>query len=601
MKKNVLGFIISLALALCIGAGACAETAQPLYQLGDKVEDFSLTLSDGTEVSLYALLAEKKAVVLNFWATYCGPCKQEFPCLQEVYQAMSDDIALIALSSNDPDTDEIILKYRQDNSLEGLQMGRGVELYKRFFDSGAVPGTVIIDRNGVVCFSEINAIPDTDKLTRLFTAFTGDDYAEPRLLTEVPAIKYTAAQPTDDEIRSALGLSGDAITWIPSNDAFAWPFIASKSGDSLIASNATTKDTTAEITFDVTVQEGEGLLYDCQTSLGSFYNTLFVDVDGETVTLFKDATDWKTNGLSFDAPGTHRVTFSCTQSAYTNGDIHAAIRNLKIGSAEELAAVAQQEKAAGPARLKTGKGVIEIAEGDCAKVVFGDPSQPDTTPAYGYIVNSDTMTLRIRIGQDVQSNLAYVSDIFTETLLSSLPQDETGYLYHYDKAAPTNVPIPYRMVTAYADVLTDTPEEIGMIIFCDSEAAMDEFQALMNSMLGQESIDMQMSWWYADGSERKTQAVNTTAATGTVLGTPEYVIMVADAEGCAVPGAMIQICDDATCRVETTDAEGAVKLELTPYPYEIHVLMAPAGYTKPDTLYAMPKEGGTLVITLEKE
>lgn len=77
--------------------------------------------------------------------------------------------------------------------------------------------------------------------------------------------------------------------------------------------------------------------------------------------------------------------------------------------------------------------------------------------------------------------------------------------------------------------------------------------------------------------------------------------MVTDGEGHAVAGAMVPICGEATCRVETTDADGAVNLELTPCPYETHLLMAPTGYTRPDTTYALPKESGTLVITLDKE
>ncbi len=66
MKQCVWKRLMGVALALCLLIGTAAIAEDSGYQLGDKVDDFSLTLADGTEVSLYGLLAEKKVVVLNF-------------------------------------------------------------------------------------------------------------------------------------------------------------------------------------------------------------------------------------------------------------------------------------------------------------------------------------------------------------------------------------------------------------------------------------------------------------------------------------------------------------------------------------------------------
>ena len=94
--RTVFAMVLILALALGLQGPAWAES--DLYALGDTMEDFTAQLCDGTQVSLSGLLSEKKAVFLNFWARWCGPCEMEFPYMQQAYDQMSPDIAVVALS-----------------------------------------------------------------------------------------------------------------------------------------------------------------------------------------------------------------------------------------------------------------------------------------------------------------------------------------------------------------------------------------------------------------------------------------------------------------------------------------------------------------------
>ena len=101
--KKVFALITALTMASALGAGAAADAAviapedanvisaadagmafAAQYNLGDSVEDFDITLSDGTETSLYKLLEEKKAVMLNFWASWCGPCRMVSPLIDQI-------------------------------------------------------------------------------------------------------------------------------------------------------------------------------------------------------------------------------------------------------------------------------------------------------------------------------------------------------------------------------------------------------------------------------------------------------------------------------------------------------------------------------------
>ncbi len=57
-------------------------------QVGKQAPEFSLKNKDGKEVSLASL--KGKVVVLNFWATWCPPCRAEIPDFKRVYSAYKD-------------------------------------------------------------------------------------------------------------------------------------------------------------------------------------------------------------------------------------------------------------------------------------------------------------------------------------------------------------------------------------------------------------------------------------------------------------------------------------------------------------------------------
>jgi len=71
--------------ALGVGAAALMLLGAKAPKVGDMAPDFQMTLVDGTKVSMADLRG--KVVVLNFWATWCVPCRQEFPDLVKLDKA----------------------------------------------------------------------------------------------------------------------------------------------------------------------------------------------------------------------------------------------------------------------------------------------------------------------------------------------------------------------------------------------------------------------------------------------------------------------------------------------------------------------------------
>jgi peroxiredoxin len=81
------GWFRRAALALLlIGASAAPAVAAP--KVGDLAPDTQLTLVDGSHVRLSDLRGQ--VVVLNFWATWCVPCRQELPMLDAYYRRRHD-------------------------------------------------------------------------------------------------------------------------------------------------------------------------------------------------------------------------------------------------------------------------------------------------------------------------------------------------------------------------------------------------------------------------------------------------------------------------------------------------------------------------------
>jgi thiol-disulfide isomerase/thioredoxin len=129
--------LFGLLLVSCGDAGEPASVA-----VGERAPDFALRALDGATVKSSSLKGE--VVVLNFWATYCGPCRSEIPELNEFAASSGAKVVGIALDAGGAPT------VRQYESAENLKLNYTVllgdeEVFRRF-DGVGIPYTIMLDR-----------------------------------------------------------------------------------------------------------------------------------------------------------------------------------------------------------------------------------------------------------------------------------------------------------------------------------------------------------------------------------------------------------------------------------------------------------------------
>lgn len=589
--KKLMAWVLVLMLTLGMVTFASAE-GEKKYKLGDKMEDFTATLTDGTEVSLYGLLAEKKAVLINFWATWCSPCKNEFPFMQQAYDEMSDEIGIIALSTEPQDTNEAINALKDDLGLTTLPMGGDVGVSKRF-DYAGIPTSVLVDRNGIICFQESGAVTSKEKFLRLFEPFTAEDYSEPVLLEKIPAVAPTTKAPTAEEVSAALNVHDEQIKVNVVSNPTKWFFSIADDGASVTAGNVGIEDTEASIDVVVTAEAGQSLGYDYLANSSAVVEGLTVAVNDATVRAYGNRTEWQTDCITFEQAGEYKVTFdyTCVVNFEPDRERMVGLRNVRMLSADEAAAV-EAAKPVPPQKTLEGKtATIEIVKGSAKPVTV---LNWENCPLVFDIMQDDLITLRIKLGADVDDNLAFIGLNRSCILMDNLNRDSEGYLLEFVTNGELETPDLGNVLSVGSSIndLTAAP-------LCDYR--WYEREEDLNEDLKQLNIDnnMNVDWEYTDGSAKMAVTEAAPAAADDMAG--KYVVTVVDEEGNPVPGAMIQICDATTCQVVPTDAEGKVIHTGAPYAYEFHVLSVPAEFAPDAELYKLPEEGGSLTITLKKQ
>jgi thiol-disulfide isomerase/thioredoxin len=116
--------------------------------------DFQLEALDGSSFKLANLRGQP--VLINFWATWCGPCQQEMPLLQQYYQKYKADLVVLAVNNDEPKPD--VQAYVTNLNLTFpvlLDPGMKVE---DLYQVRAFPTTFFVDKSGTIRYQHIGIL-----------------------------------------------------------------------------------------------------------------------------------------------------------------------------------------------------------------------------------------------------------------------------------------------------------------------------------------------------------------------------------------------------------------------------------------------------------
>lgn len=155
MKTNGAGALIAAVMmcaALMAGPvhGKARKASGPV--VGQPAPDFEITLMDGSKVTLAQMRGQ--VVVLNFWATWCVPCRTELPMLDAYYEAQrKHGMRAFAIT-----TEGSLPASRLRQLFKAMEMDSARKVTGGYGPLEGVPTNFVIDRAGVLRYAKAGAL-----------------------------------------------------------------------------------------------------------------------------------------------------------------------------------------------------------------------------------------------------------------------------------------------------------------------------------------------------------------------------------------------------------------------------------------------------------
>lgn len=140
--KSPRTFVLGIALSLFCMTGIAASDLT-----GQSAPDFALKSSTGQNLRLSEYRGD--VVMINFWATWCGPCRQEMPLLDDLY-ARYNRVGFNLLGVNIDDDARRAMQMVEELGVNFPVLFDDSKEVSRLYQVEAMPVTVLVDRQGTV-------------------------------------------------------------------------------------------------------------------------------------------------------------------------------------------------------------------------------------------------------------------------------------------------------------------------------------------------------------------------------------------------------------------------------------------------------------------
>ncbi len=157
--NRILIAILVLILTSGLLITGCSPPSQPGGpaqgpQVGKLAPDFKLQNLDGQSVSLSDFRG--KPVLINFWASWCGPCRAEMPYIQQIYEEWSDK-GLVILAVDIGESHATVERFMESYGLSFMVLLDTNENVALQYNIRGIPATFLIDKDGIIQVVKVGA------------------------------------------------------------------------------------------------------------------------------------------------------------------------------------------------------------------------------------------------------------------------------------------------------------------------------------------------------------------------------------------------------------------------------------------------------------
>ncbi len=147
IKNFVLGLLVTVFAATSLASSKLEGRAAP---------DFALKSSSGENLRLSEFRGD--VVMINFWATWCGPCRQEMPLLDELYERY-ERVGFNLLGVNIDDDSRRAMQMIDELGVDFPVLFDARKEVSKLYEVDAMPVTVLVDREGTVRYVHLGYKP----------------------------------------------------------------------------------------------------------------------------------------------------------------------------------------------------------------------------------------------------------------------------------------------------------------------------------------------------------------------------------------------------------------------------------------------------------
>ena len=135
------------------------KKAKTLKVMSSATKDFYVYDTNGNKLSFSAY--HGKPVIINIWATWCGPCVRELPGFDNLYKEYGDKVKFFMVNCEEKESEDYVMEFANEN-------GYTFPIYfdydysvSRLFSTGYIPVTVAIKADGEVIYFDSGSLPES--------------------------------------------------------------------------------------------------------------------------------------------------------------------------------------------------------------------------------------------------------------------------------------------------------------------------------------------------------------------------------------------------------------------------------------------------------